>query len=142
MREKFILANKQNFDKRERFIILHYTVSDEKDSLETLMRGGVGAHFLIPKQPFRDEEEKFDYYRLVDLEDRAWHAGISSFAGRNGLNDTSIGIEIVNYGYGLVQDAGKVLFTYEVENKLKNYITETIKKEDESLYLLLEKKNY
>lgn len=45
MKEKFILTVKQNFDRRQRFIILHYTVLDEKDSIETLTRGGVGAHF-------------------------------------------------------------------------------------------------
>lgn len=139
MKEKFIPADKQNFDRRQRFIILHYTVSDEKDSVETLRRGGVGAHFLIPKQPFQDEQgETCDYYRFVDIEDRTWHAGFSNFAGRNGLNDTSIGIEIVNYGYGLAQDSGDILFTYQVENQLKEYIIETLKKEDENLYRLLE----
>jgi N-acetyl-anhydromuramyl-L-alanine amidase AmpD len=139
MKEKFIPADKQNFDRRQRLIILHYTVLDEKDSLITLTRGGVGAHFLIPKQPFKDNEEQFDYYKLVDIKDRAWHAGVSNFAGRSGLNYTSIGIEIVNYGYGLVQDSGEVLFTYQVENKLKGFIAETLKKKDESLYQLLEK---
>lgn len=139
MKEKFILANKQNFDRRQRFIILHYTVLGEKDSVETLTRGGVGAHFLIPKQPFQDDQsETYDYYKFVDINDRAWHAGISNFSGRGGLNDTSVGIEIVNYGYGLVQDSGEVLFTYQVENQLKSFITETLKKEDESLYRLLE----
>lgn len=138
MKEKFIPADKQNFDKRQRFIILHYTVFDEKDSVETLTRGGVGAHFLVPKQPFKDGQEQYDYYHFVDINDRAWHAGISEFSGRKGLNDTSIGIEIVNYGYGLKQDSGAVLFTYHVENQLKEYITETLKKEDEDLYELLD----
>ncbi|MEN9917511.1 MAG: anhydro-N-acetylmuramyl-tripeptide amidase [Pseudomonadota bacterium] len=138
MKEKFIPANKQNFDRRQRFIILHYTVSDEQDSIETLTRGGVGAHFLVPKQSFKDEEEIYDYYKFVDINDRAWHAGISNFAGRSGLNDTSIGIEIVNYGYGLKLDSGQVLFTYQVEKQLKEYITETLKKDDDDLYQLLE----
>src|SRR5436190_8163899 len=138
MKEKFISADKQNFDRRQRFIILHYTVSDEKDSIETLTRGGVGAHFLVPKQVFKDRDETYDYYQFLDIEDRAWHAGISNFGGRNGLNDTSVSIEIVNYGYGLKQDSGKVLFTYQVENQLKEYIIETLKKEDESLYQLLD----
>lgn len=139
MKEKFIPADTQNFDRRQRFIILHYTVLDEKDSIETLTRGGVGAHFLIPKQSFIDGEENFDYYQFVKIEDRAWHAGVSNFAGRSGLNDTSIGIEIVNYGYGLKQDSGQVLFTYQVENQLKEVIIETLKKEDEALFQLLER---
>jgi N-acetyl-anhydromuramyl-L-alanine amidase AmpD len=140
MKIKFISADKRNFDRRQRFIILHYTVLEEKDSVETLTRGGVGAHFLIPKQSFKEGEETFDYYQFVDIKDRAWHAGRSDFGGRSGLNDTSIGIEIVNYGYGLVQDSGEILFTCKIENQLKDFITETLKKEDESLYHLLENK--
>lgn len=137
MKEKFIPADPQNYDRRQRSIILHYTVLEEKDSVETLTRGGVGAHFLVPKQSFKDENESFDYYKFVDINDRAYHAGRSDFAGRSGLNDTSIGIEIVNYGYGLVQESGAVLFTYQVENKLKDFITETLKNKNKELYQLL-----
>jgi N-acetyl-anhydromuramyl-L-alanine amidase AmpD len=139
MKGKLISSNRQNFDRRERFIVFHYTVLDEEDSVEILTRGGVGAHFLIPKQAFKDEdsEEQFDYYKLVDIKDRAWHAGMSGFKGRHGLNDTSIGIEIVNYGYGLVQDSGEVLFTYQIENHLKKYIIQTLQTQDKNSYLLL-----
>lgn len=140
MKEKFIPADMQNFDRRQRSIVLHYTVLEEKDSVETLTRGGVGAHFLIPKQPIVEGEETYEYYRFADINDRTWHAGISNFAGRSGLNDTSIGIEIVNYGYGLKRDSGEVVFTYQVENQLKEDIIETLKKEDESLFQLLESK--
>ena len=32
--------------------------------------------------------------QFVNMNDRAWHAGLSSFAGRDNCNDYSIGIEL------------------------------------------------
>lgn len=46
----------------------------------------VSSHLLIR----RDGE----LVQFVDLRDRAWHAGRSSFAGRDECNDFSIGIEL------------------------------------------------
>lgn len=46
----------------------------------------VSAHFLIR----RDGE----LIQFVSTENRAWHAGVSSFEGREGCNDFSIGIEL------------------------------------------------
>ena len=77
---------------RIKTIVLHYTVSDNTRSIQLLTKGKVSAHYLIMK----DNDDKI--YNLVPESERAWHAGDGGFAGRTILNDTSIGIEIVNTG--------------------------------------------
>ena len=78
-------------EERIKFIILHYTALDNVGSIRELT-GGVSAHFLV-----LDEDDN-KIYSLVPLEQRAWHAGVSAFKGRTNINDTSVGIEIVNDG--------------------------------------------
>mgnify|MGYP006341673657 CR=1 FL=1 len=80
----------QNF--RQRFIILHYTALDDENSIKVLTEQEVSAHFLITT---RDEEP---IYNLVPEDKRAWHAGESEWKSSKNLNDSSIGIEIVNLG--------------------------------------------
>jgi AmpD protein len=46
----------------------------------------VSAHFLI--------ERDGDVFQFVSCLERAWHAGVSSFQGRETCNDFSIGIEL------------------------------------------------
>ncbi|MES1965695.1 N-acetylmuramoyl-L-alanine amidase [Psychrobacter sp. AH5] len=77
---------------RIKFIVLHYTVSDNERSIQLLTKGKVSAHYLI----MDNDDDKI--YNLVPEGERAWHAGDGGFAGRTILNDTSIGIEIVNKG--------------------------------------------
>lgn len=77
---------------RIKTIVLHYTVSDNERSIQLLTAGKVSSHYLILK----NDDDKI--YSLVPETERAWHAGDGSFAGRTILNDTSIGIEIVNKG--------------------------------------------
>ena len=77
---------------RIKTIVLHYTVSDNDRSIKTLTTGNVSAHYLI----LDTDDDKI--YKLVPESERAWHAGDGGFAGRTILNDTSIGIEIVNAG--------------------------------------------
>lgn len=78
----------QNF--RQRFIILHYTALNDDTSVMVLTQQSVSAHYLINAL---DDKE---IYQLVDENKRAYHAGVSSWRGTQSLNDTSIGIEIVN----------------------------------------------
>lgn len=53
------------------------------DQLRTLK---VSSHFFIRRDG--------SLFQFVSADKRAWHAGISSFRGRDGCNDFSIGIEL------------------------------------------------
>ena len=73
-------------------LVLHYTELPLQESLDILSDdkrdGRVSAHYVLA--------EDGTAYRLVPEERIAWHAGRSSWRGREALNGTSIGIEIVN----------------------------------------------
>ncbi|HIE4797673.1 TPA: N-acetylmuramoyl-L-alanine amidase [Serratia marcescens] len=92
------LHQAQGADQRIRFLVMHYTAEDFHSSLKTLTDEHVSAHYLLPAHPQR-EHGKPTVYRLVPEVMRAWHAGASGWRGRSNLNDTSIGIEIVNKGF-------------------------------------------
>lgn len=96
-------------DHRIKFLIFHYTTLDDAHSLEVLTQQNVSAHYLIQQHPLR-RRGKPVVLQLVEEKERAWHAGVSAWNGRKSLNDTSIGIEIVNLGYTL--DADNVLAWY------------------------------
>lgn len=93
-----------NFDDRDGvagpdMVILHYTgMPDREAALERLCdpsppggAGRVSAHYTI--------DEDGTIYAHVAPEKRAWHAGVSYWAGREGLNLYAIGIELVNPGH-------------------------------------------
>ena len=84
--------NSQGQDYRQKFIILHYTAGNRDSSLKTLTENEVSAHYMV------SDNKSEPVYSLVNENKRAWHAGVSDWKGRNNLNDTSIGIEIVNDG--------------------------------------------
>lgn len=85
-------------NERVRFLVMHYTALDDNQSLKTLTKDSVSAHYLVTKE-LESKQRKPVILQLVDENKRAWHAGVSSWNGRANLNDTSIGIEIVNPGY-------------------------------------------
>lgn len=85
-------------------VIIHYTgMHTAGEALSRLCDEDieVSAHFLI------DEDGKT--YQLVAPEQRAWHAGVSHWQGRDNMNHTSIGVELVNpgheFGYRCFPDA-------------------------------------
>jgi N-acetylmuramoyl-L-alanine amidase len=81
-------------NKRPDMIILHYTgMPDARGALERLCSPGseVSAHYFV----FEDGK----IAQLVPENRRAWHAGVSFWAGETDINSRSIGIEIVNPGH-------------------------------------------
>jgi AmpD protein len=57
----------------------------------------VSAHVVIGRQG--------EMYQTVGFDQRAWHAGQSSFSGRSACNDFSIGIELIGPEEGPFTDA-------------------------------------
>ncbi|ERK09521.1 N-acetylmuramoyl-L-alanine amidase [Pantoea sp. AS-PWVM4] len=90
----------KGFNRRVRFLVFHYTAIDFKASINALTGSSVSAHYLVPdpldKSYIAAGFKDMRIFNLVDENERAWHAGISTWAGRSNLNDTSLGIEIVN----------------------------------------------
>ena len=75
-------------------IVLHYTGMQTGAAALDRLRdpaSKVSSHYLV--------EEDGAIFRLVDEDQRAWHAGVSEWAGQQALNDCSVGIEIVNPGH-------------------------------------------
>lgn len=90
-----------NFDERTlpiSMLVLHYTGMENGAAALSRMceaSSKVCAHYMV--------EEDGQIFQLADEKHRAWHAGLSSWAGETNVNSASIGIEIVNGGhdYGL-----------------------------------------
>ena len=78
---------------RARFLVLHYTVANTPASIKILTQQQVSSHYLLT------DEATPKIYRLVDENRAAWHAGNSSWKNFTQLNNSSIGIEIVNAGW-------------------------------------------
>ncbi|MBM3489654.1 MAG: N-acetylmuramoyl-L-alanine amidase [Alphaproteobacteria bacterium] len=76
-------------------LVLHYTgMASAALALERLCdpAAQVSAHYLI--------DEDGAAYALVAEGRRAWHAGLSYWAGERDINSRSIGIELQNPGHG------------------------------------------
>lgn len=75
-------------------LVLHYTgMPTARAALNRMLDPiyKVSGHWCI--------EEDGTVYRMVPEERRAWHSGVSFWRGRYFVNDTSIGIELVNPGH-------------------------------------------
>ncbi len=74
-------------------IVIHYTAGSSVNSSATWLKNpqsGASAHVIVGKSG--------DILQLVPFNIIAWHAGVSQWKNRQGLNKYSIGIEIDNAG--------------------------------------------
>ena len=86
--------DERKFDRAPDMVLLHYTgMPTGEEALERLCDAAskVSAHYVV----FEDGR----IVQCVPEERRAWHAGVSSWAGETDINSCSIGIEIVNPGH-------------------------------------------
>ncbi|MEM7621194.1 MAG: N-acetylmuramoyl-L-alanine amidase [Pseudomonadota bacterium] len=77
-------------------LVLHYTaMTCGKAAVKWLcnQESRVSSHYLI--------DSDGSIIQMVREDHRAWHAGISHWAGENDINSCSIGIEIQNEGHSL-----------------------------------------
>ncbi len=75
-------------------LVLHYTGMKTCAAAVARLRdpvAKVSSHYVV--------DEDGTVYALVGEDMRAWHAGVSFWRGVRGLNDRSVGIEIVNPGH-------------------------------------------
>ncbi len=75
-------------------IVLHYTgMPDVEGAIAQLCTAGteVSAHYIVL--------EDGRIVQCVPESMRAWHAGVSAWAGEDDINSCSIGVEIVNRGH-------------------------------------------
>ncbi len=96
---KIQLVKSPNFNDRPSasitMIVVHHTVIptlEETVNHFLSAESKVSSHYVIG----RDGRT----VQMVKDEDRAWHAGISSWKGLDNCNDYSLGIEVVNKGDG------------------------------------------
>ena len=104
-----------NYDSRIQFVVVHYTSASLERSLQLLTHGDVSSHYLI------GDDKSATVYKLMDENQRAWHAGESQWQGRTWLNSSSIGIEIVNPGYKDTS-TGRLWYPYS-EAQIQSLIT-------------------
>ena len=95
---KLVERPSPNFDTRGGapvdILVLHYTGMPSGETALARLRdpaAKVSAHYMI--------DEDGAVYALVPEEARAWHAGVSYWAGARDINACSIGIELVNPGH-------------------------------------------
>jgi len=112
----------ENQNSRVNIVVIHHTTANFADSVSILTKASsrpVSSHYLIPEPS--DEtypHRNLKVFELVAETQRAWHAGHSYWAGKTGLNDQSIGIELVNQTYCYQREL-QANFTGEAESPMR-----------------------
>lgn len=95
-KKSYTTSSKRNIS----YLVLHYTAAGFESSVSVLTNGAVSAHYLVPDERdssyLKNHYDDLRVFNLVDEENIAWHAGISSWQGVKSLNNESIGVENVN----------------------------------------------
>jgi N-acetylmuramoyl-L-alanine amidase len=104
-------------------LIIHYTAGGTMSGAVEWFKNAaskVSAHLVIDRDGETTQMVRFD--RI------AWHAGVSSWRGRSGMNKFSLGIELVNWGL--------------LRRAADGYVTSTGRKVPESRVVLARHKNF
>lgn len=109
-----------NQNDRIKYLVFHFTALPFDESIRVLTERTerpVSAHYLVPEpgDPTYPHQD-LRIYRLVPEERRAWHAGRSYWRRKQALNDSSIGIEIVNQSHCESSDPEAEVQTPEIQN--------------------------
>lgn len=98
--DSMVHVESANQNSRVDYLVIHATSENFAESLRLLTTetaNPVSAHYLVPEiNDATFPHNNLRVYSLVAEHRRAWHAGLSFWAGENSLNDRSIGIEVVN----------------------------------------------
>jgi N-acetyl-anhydromuramyl-L-alanine amidase AmpD len=131
----FVEVPSQNHNSRIGYLVIHHTSEDFAESLRLLTQPTdrpVSVHYMIPETGDATYEGRsLKVYRLVQEDRRAWHAGRSYWHEKEGLNDQSIGIELVNKTYCETVDPNIV------EASIANQVCHFLPYPDEQIALLI-----
>lgn len=90
IKQKLFTSNKSKGVNTCDYIVLHHTATSEGSIawvLRTLTVGMVSCHYVV--------DTNGDIYQIGEDKDILWHAGVSSWEGKEDMNRYSIGIEII-----------------------------------------------
>lgn len=96
----YVVVDSSNHSSRINYLVIHATSENFAESLRLLTTptdNPVSSHYLVPTENDTSYTANgLKVYSLVPEQRRAWHAGVSRWGEEVGLNDRSIGIEVVN----------------------------------------------